>query len=146
MDKNIINFLNDHEDEINNNEWFDLFEAVWHNMSSKNAHIIVDMLSEIEDPQTIELASILGCFKWRVEYELESNIWGDMANSWSRLNWMIDAMPMYNRTWHEIRDAVFAEKEWLGVTLKPLDLDYSWNGSPEYDLGWFRPEYYSEEG
>ena len=148
MNQNMIDFINDHEEMINNEEWFDLFHSAWHTFSHENVRTLMEIIFEIADEKSVSTAAMVAYFKWRIEFELETNIWGDMANSWSRLRWKIDGYPIYQYelNFQEIFNALSKNKEWVGVTLKPLDIEYSWDGSQDYDLGWFRPQYYSEDG
>lgn len=144
--KNVIDFLNAHATEIDNNEWYDIFEDMWVTFGVDNSKTIIEMLRELDEDE-VELAAVVSYIKWRVEFESSYHGLYDPSNSWSRLNWMIDCYPFYAYLpeYNDIYNELLKEKDWVGIkTLKPLDLEYSWNGEQDYDLGWFKPEEYKE--
>ena len=146
MTQVIKNFINRHDEQIDDSAWLDLFYSAWGQFSSDLVNDIIDILSEVEDKDTLQLDAICAYFKWRKEYELNSpfNV-GDKSSSWSRLNWLLDACPYFDQNYEDVKQAIFDNKDWIGVTLTPLEDEYSWNGSKEYDLGFFDERYYKEE-
>lgn len=142
----IRDFIVKHSDMIDDSEWYDLFFDAWGQFSSDMVDEILEVLYEVENKDVLQLAACCAYMKWRIDYEQTGPFHiTDKAKSWSRLNWMLDAMPHFDQHRNDIINAITRNKDWLGITLKPLDLKYSWNGSPEYDLGWFNPKYYGEE-
>lgn len=139
-------FIDDNIEDIDNGNWTDVFQDAWEMMNHDNVTLLLGMLSDVGmDKEEITWGIIEGYVLYRVAFELNQP-WGDLANSWSRLNWMISAMPSYyGKNRGEIRDHIIKNAAKLNLNIKPLDLEYSWDGGPEYDLGWFKPEYYEEQ-
>ena len=146
MEKILIDFINRNSDKIDDSNWLDLFAEAWSLVGFGIMTDLLDVLYECEDKNILQLACIMANIKWRINFERVQHVLDDPANSWSRLNWMLDAIPYYDQDYQTIKEAVWKNKDWLGVTLKPLAAKYSWNGSDDYDLGWFKPKYYREEG
>lgn len=145
MLSSVINFINEHEDQINDSEWLNLFHDAWNIFDDQMVDELLEVLYEVDTRDNLQLAATCAYMKWRIEYELNSPF-NDKASSWSRLNWMLSGMPHFDQSDESIKEAVFENKTWIGVTLEPLDIEYSWDGSQDYDLGYFTAKYYSEDG
>lgn len=141
----IVNFINAHDEQIDNGEWLDLFYSAWNRFDDTLVDQLLGVLYEVEDKDTLQLAATSAYIKWRIEYELSSPF-NDRASSWSRLNWMLYGMPYFDQSYEDIKAAVFKDKDWIGATLEPLDMEYSWDGGQDYDLGYFTAKYYNPEG
>lgn len=144
MTQTVKNFINKHEELIDDSSWLDLFYSAWKQFNDEIVNDILEILYEVESRDTLQLSAICAYIKWRKEYELNSPF-GDKASSWSRLNWMLMAAPTFDQSNDDVKESVFENKDWIGVTLEPLDTKYSWDGSQDYDLGFFDKRYYKEE-
>lgn len=66
----------------------------------------------------------------------------DEANSWSRLDYLLEEVPLMGFSIKEVKNYVLDHKDSLGVKCTPLPPEYGWFGSGDYDLGWLnKPEY-----
>lgn len=61
----------------------------------------------------------------------------DTAKSWSRLQYVLSGIPDYNLSYYECLDAFKIYGKDYGFNLKPIPDDCAWEGSGDYDLGWF---------
>ena len=60
----------------------------------------------------------------------------------ARFNWLIQSVPPLGLSDRSQFDYVMENKARLGVTMRPLNPDYSWDGGQDYDLGWFDEQVY----
>ena len=143
----LVDFIDDNIEDIDDGKWSAVFQDAWEMMSKENVTNLLSMLHDIGiDAEEITWGIIEGYVLYRVAYELDNSAFSDMAESWSRLNWMISAIPEYYGKHHEeIKQHILDNAKELNLNIKPLDDKYSWDGSKEYDLGWFKPEYFEEQ-
>lgn len=147
MNTRIISFIDENLEDIDNENWTDLFQTAWEELDKVKVNELITVLLDIDiDYEILIWASIEGQFLNRIAFELDNSAFSDMAESWSRLNWMLNAMEtFYHKTWSQVKQHILDNAEKLNLTIKPLDLRYSWDGSPEFDLGWFKPEYFEDQ-
>lgn len=140
-------FIDDNIEDIDAGNWTDVFQDAWEMMNQDNVTMLLSMLADAGmDKEEITWGIIEGHLLYRVAFELNNTAFSDRAESWSRLNWMISAMPhYYGKTRSEIKEHIIKNAAKLNLNIKLLDVEYSWDGSQEYDLGWFKPEYYEEQ-
>lgn len=140
-------FIDDNIEDIDDGKWAEVFQDAWEMMNQENVTKLLSMLFDIGiDKDEITWGIIDGYILYRVAFELDNTAFSDRAESWSRLNWMISAIPAYyGKTHEEIKQHIIKNATKLNLNIKPLDIEYSWDGSQEYDLGWFKPEYYEEQ-
>ena len=143
----LVDFIDDNIEDIDAGNWAGVFQDAWEMMSQENITKLLSMLYDAGmDKEEITWGILEGYVLYRVAYELDNSAFGDMAESWSRLNWMISSMPAYYGKSHdEIKQHILDNAKELNLNIKPLDDKYSWDGSKEYDLGWFKPEYYNDD-
>ena len=143
----LADFIDDNIEDIDDGKWSAVFQDAWEMMNQENITKLLSMLYDIGmDEEEITWGIIEGYILYRVAYELDNSAFGDMAESWSRLNWMISSMPAYyGKTHEEIKQHILDNAKELNLNIKLLDDKYSWDGSQEYDLGWFKPEYYNDD-
>ena len=143
----IEDFINDELEDIDDGKWADVFQYAWETMNQRNITKLLSMLYDAGmDKEELTWGILDGYLLYRVAYELDNSAFGDMAESWSRLNWMISSMPAYyGKSHEEIKQHILDNAKELNLNIKPLDVEYSWDGSQEYDLGWFKPEYYNDD-
>ena len=147
MNKRIVSFIDENLEDIDNENWTDLFHTAWEELDKVKVNELITILSDIDiDYDVLVWASIEGQLLNRIAYELDNSAFNDMAESWSRLNWILNAMEtFYHKTWDQVKQHILDNAAKLNLNIKPLDVEYSWDGSQEYDLGWFKPEYYEEQ-
>lgn len=137
----VIEFINNHEDLINREDWAELFTLAWEEFGKYELTCLMEALYTIANKDDIQLASIHGAFVERVAFENTSAL-NDLANSWSRLDWMLDAIPLFDQDYDVVRGYIFTHAKEMGLTLKPLDQKYWWSDQPDFDLGWFKEKYF----
>ena len=143
----LVDFIDDNIEDIDAGNWAGVFQDAWEMMAQENITKLLSMLFDAGmDKEEITWGIIEGYILYRVAYELDNTAFSDMAESWSRLNWMIYSMPAYyGKSHEEIKQHILDNAKELNLNIKPLDDKYSWDGSKEYDLGWFKPEYFEED-
>lgn len=81
-----------------------------------------------------------------IQLELQHPIPTDRSNSWSRLSYMLQRLRgQYGFSYTEIVRHLKEHGSRIGVNLKPLDKKYAWMDYPEFDLGYFRKEFYEAQ-
>ena len=142
LGKFLVEFINNHDDLINHEDWVELFGLAWEEFGKYELSALMEALYTIADKDTIQLASIHAAFMQRVDYELDNDLWTDAARSWSRLDWMLDAIPLFDQEYDVVRGYIFTHSNEMGLTLRPLDQKYWWSDQPDFDLGWFKEKYF----
>lgn len=140
-------FIEDHIDLIDDEKWTELFKAAFDKLEETKVPDIVSMLKVIGiSEDTLYWGSIEGEILSKIQFELDHNYFNqDRANSWSRVRWMLYGIYTYNYSHDQIVQHLIDNKDRLNLKMTPLDSEYSYDGSDEYDLGWFKPQYYNPE-
>lgn len=70
----------------------------------------------------------------------------DPSGSWSRLAYILEGMGQHGFKYDEITQHLLDPEvmKRLNLNLKPLEPEYSWAGSHDYDLGWFKKDKYRQ--
>ena len=70
--------------------------------------------------------------------------WDDGSHGWSRLRYILDETGYLGIDFDVIAGYLILNQKEMGLNISPLEIEYSWDGSKDYDLGWFSRRKYDE--
>lgn len=150
----IINFFKDNFYLIDSTQYYDVLMEAYHQFGEtdySNFLNIVELLKEACSTTLTKLNKDLlhtweEVFIDRLTIERDNPYITDLANGWSRLDWMLEAIGTFTLDRNLLTKHLLDNQSRLNLNMKPLEAEYSYFGSDTWDLGWFKKEYYNPEG
>lgn len=144
-------FIESHKNLINQNKFYELFKA-----AAKDNTLVTHEINEL----AVVLEEALGvpdldALRWQIfESEVKDYIdyyqklpsyMKNKSNDWSRLDYMLDGISNIGFGDIDAKNYVIKNGRRMGLSILPLDPEYGWYGSGDYDLGWFNPVEFKKE-
>lgn len=142
--KQVKQFIERHVELIDEHDYNKLVAEAANTLPDRYIEQVAAILEEVGidiKPYQLQLFDMILCA--RIDSE-KADMFNDKANSWSRLNWMLQAIGRIGLKYSDILEHLKQDQARLGLNIRELPLIYSWDGSPDYDLGWFQEQYYVE--
>ena len=123
-------------DEGNNKAFFEFVIVEF--PTERELKVVVDFLDECGvDTVTPRCEILAEKLIENLEWYKKQPVMEDPSNGWSRLQWQLVAIGQFCLKYAQIVEYLDAHKAELGIKMIPLELPYGWEGSDDYNLGWF---------
>lgn len=160
MSTNLEQFLNRNKPYLkmpkNKIPWELILQDAWNNLEADEVVHFVELFKDsfsTEEYTKLKWTSVIRELFWRIEFEL-SLPFNDASNSWSRFDWMWQALHTFDISSKDFLEHLIQNKVTYDLKMEKLPFQYCWYGDgTDYDLGWFNkaafekenPEIFNEE-
>lgn len=139
MNRSTKTFIEQNVQLIDKEDYSELFRAA-HMQPFPVFFEVDDVLKELGvDTNKYKLEAMFTFISEMCNMYLQHPELGDASNSWSRLRYQLDNVGYMGMDSDVIVEYYKQNHDKFGLKFKPLDIEYSWDGDTEYDLGWFIP-------
>ncbi len=142
-------FIESHATLINENKFYALFKAAVKGLLTREINELACIIEE-----ALSVPDLDAC-RWQVfesevheyidYYQKLPSYMKNKSNDWSRLDYMLDEISNIGFGQIDAKNYVIQNGKRMGLNILPLEPEYGWLGSGDYDLGWFNKSEYKKE-
>lgn len=142
-------FIESYSTLINENKFYELFKAAAKDLVTHEINELAVILEEalgVPDLDDLRWQVFESEVKDYIDYyqKLPSYM-KNKSNDWSRLDYMLDGISNIGFSDSDAKHYIIKNAKHMHLSLLPLDPEYGWYGSGDYDLGWFNPVEFKKE-
>ena len=150
----IIVLIENYPQLIENNQWLDIVDiAANSDFATADWEQLMHIVSvDLKIPSDIVLDMKHVAFEEEfmnavndMQIQAAQDPFDKLANSWSRFDYVMgNVTALFDFDYNYWLNYLLANQKRLGLKMRPLSDEYGWEGSGDYDLGWFN-EYYFDK-
>lgn len=152
MSTNFEQFLNRNKSYLkmprNKIPWELILQDAWNNLEAEEVVRFVELFKDsfsTEEYTKLKWTSVIRELFWRIEFEL-SLPFNDASNSWSRFDWMWQALHTFDISSKDFLEHLIQNKITYDLKMEKLPFQYCWYADgTDYDLGWFNKAAFEKE-
>lgn len=136
------NYIKQHFDDFDNDNVTEFFVRGSESLSREDFNQVVKFIreSELVDITTPLLVVIAESLVKNIELYLNQPKYIDPCCGWSRLQYQLFEIDTFDLKYQQIVNFLLKNKDEFGIQMNPLDAPYAYEGSDDYDLGWFKKD------
>ena len=143
-----IEFIRNYKDKINDNDFEYVFSRASEELVTHEINELATMLESIGiETEDIRWRVFEKQVKGYVDYYLNQlpPYMKNRSADWSRVDYMLEEVPTLGFGDSDAKAYIIKNGKKMGLNVKPLEPQYGWYGSGDYDLGWFNKREFEKE-